>query len=143
MKKQNINPENAARLRQMAEEHLKLQKSKTNKIVSEAAMLKLIHELEVHQIELEMQNEELGIAKEKAELAEEKYKELYDFAPSGYLSISKEGEIIGLNFVAARMLGKERSNLIKNKFALFISKETLPVFNLFLQNIFTSKKKQS
>ena len=53
-------------------------------------MLKLIHELEVHQIELEMQNEELVIAKEKAEIAEEKYTELYDFAPSGYLSLTKK-----------------------------------------------------
>jgi len=90
MKKQNVNLEDAAILRQKAEDQLV--KQQTNRALSytETDMLKLIHELEVHQIELEMQNEELTIAKEKAELAEEKYIELYDFAPSGYLTISKK-----------------------------------------------------
>ncbi|MDZ7822372.1 MAG: hypothetical protein U5N26_11555 [Candidatus Marinimicrobia bacterium] len=67
----------------------------------------------MHQIELEMQNEELVIAKEKAEIAEEKYTELYDFAPSGYLSLTKDGKITELNFAAAKMLGKERLRLQK------------------------------
>jgi len=83
MKKQNVNLEDAAILRQKAEDQLV--KQQTNRALSytETDMLKLIHELEVHQIELEMQNEELTIA-------EEKYIELYDFAPSGYLTISKK-----------------------------------------------------
>ena len=93
MKKKNDNASDAASLRQKAEEHLKKLQSKTASVSSEADMLKLIHELEVHQIELEMQNEELVIAKETAEIAEEKYTELYDFAPCGYLSLTKEGKI--------------------------------------------------
>jgi len=143
MKKQNINLEDAAILRQKAEEQLKRQKSKTSLSFSEGDMLKLMHELEVHQIELEMQNEELVIAKEKAELAEEKYTELYDFAPSGYLSLTKEGEIAELNFVAARMLGKERLHLMKKRFEFFVSIDNQKTFNLFLQEIFTSKIKQT
>lgn len=143
MKKQLINPENAAFLRQRAEEHLRLDKSKSKETATEADVRKLIHELEVHQIELEMQNEELVAAKERAELAEAKYKELYDFAPSGYLSITKDGEITELNFVAARMLGKERAKLMMDKFAFYLSLETRPVFCHLIQNIFKSKKTQS
>jgi len=62
---------------------------KLAKDLSETDVLKLYHELSVHQIELELQNEELIEAKEKAaKLADEKYVELYDFAPSGYLTLS-------------------------------------------------------
>jgi len=94
MKKQNKDLTDAALLRQKAEEQLKKHNVKASRVSSEADMLKLIHELEVHQIELEMQNEELVIAKEKAELAEEKFTQLYDFAPSGYVALSKDGEIV-------------------------------------------------
>jgi PAS domain S-box-containing protein len=139
MKKQNKNLTEAALLRQKAEEQLNQRKQETVKIVSEADMLKLIHELEVHQIELEIQNEELVIAKEKAELAEEKYTELYDFAPSGYVALSKEGEILELNFAAANMLGKERSLLINNRFGLFINEDSRGVFANFLEEIFKGK----
>jgi len=130
--------------RQKAEELLNFRRDKACLVpTNETDLLKLIHELEVHHIELEMQNEELVIAKEKAERAEEKYTELYDFAPSGYLSLTKDGAISELNFAAARMLGKERSHLIKKRFALFLSKETLAGFNLFVQNLFTSNTKQT
>ncbi|MBI9073674.1 MAG: PAS domain S-box protein [Melioribacteraceae bacterium] len=143
-KKSAQTPADAAILRQKAEEQLKLRSDKARLVsTTEADKLKLVHELEVHQIELEMQNEELLIAKERSELAEEKYTELYDFAPSGYLSLTKEGKISELNFVAAKMLGKERSKLIKNRFLIFVSVNTRPVFNQFLQRIFTDKEKQS
>jgi PAS domain S-box-containing protein len=132
--------ENEFQLRQKAEEILSGFNRKTN---SEADILKLVHELEVYQIELEMQNEELLLAKEKAELAEKKYTELYDFAPSGYLCLSKKGEITELNFMAAHILGIERSLLIKKKLELFVSKERLSVFHQFLYDAFTSKAKQT
>ncbi len=143
MKKQIEGLSNAAILRQKAEEQLKKQQSKTRSLSSETDLLKLIHELEVHQIELEMQNMELLAAKEKAIIAEEKYTELYDFAPSGYLSLTKEGRITELNFAAAKMLGKERSQIIKSKFELFLSDNTRSVFSLFLDMVFTSKTKQT
>ncbi|GJQ64378.1 MAG: hypothetical protein SCALA702_34310 [Melioribacteraceae bacterium] len=143
MKKRNVIPENAARLRQKAEQKLKERKTQTEKAVSEADKLKLIHELEVHQIELELQNDELVRAKETAEQAEEKYTELYDFSPSGYLSLTKEGEILNLNFAAARMLGKERAKLVNNRFSAFLSHNTRSVFNQFLEKTFTRKVKQT
>lgn len=89
MNKQNKNLTDAETLRQKAEELFNKKRSKANLSFSEADFLKLIHEFEVHQIELELQNEELIIAKERAELAEEKFTELYDFAPSGYLDLVK------------------------------------------------------
>ena len=131
MKKQNDNLTNAALLRQKAEELLLRRDVAYNVSTSENDSLKLIHELQVHQIELEMQNEELVIAKERAELAEEKYTELYDFAPSGYLSLTRDGRISELNFTAARMLGADRSHLIKKRFDTFITHDTRPTFNSF------------
>jgi hypothetical protein len=94
-------------------------------------MLKLIHELEVHQIELELQNEELLLAKSTALDASHKYSELYDFAPSGYFTISKESKIIDLNLCGAQMLGKERSRLKNALLRFFISVETKPIYNFF------------
>ena len=100
-------------LRQKAEERLKLRTTLAGKDVARNVStatdtLKLIHELEVHQIELEMQNEELIRAKEQAIIASEKYMELYDSAPTGYFTLSLEGEIIQVNLAGAAMLGKAR-----------------------------------
>ena len=126
-------------LRQKAEEKLNERKGS----ISETDNLKLINELQVHQIELEMQNEELVLAREQAILAKEKYANLFDFAPSGYITLSKESEIIELNFCAASMLCKERSRLIKNRFDLFVSVDSRPIFNSFFERMFTNKTKET
>jgi PAS domain S-box-containing protein len=143
MKKEESNPEDSARLRQRAEEKLVQQKSQANKAVPEADMLKLIHELRVHQIELELQNEELVIAKEKAELAEEKYTNLFDFAPTAYFNLTPDGNISELNLAGAKMLGKERRKLVKSKLALFTSRDTRAVFDDFLTQVFSRKSPAS
>jgi len=111
--------------------------------LSEPNKLRLIRELEMHRMELELQNEELQRAKKTTELAEKKYKELYDFSPSGYLTLSKTGEIISLNFSAEGILGKERSSLIKSSFGFFVSPDTRAVFNNFIKEIFKTNLKQS
>ncbi len=139
MKKRSIDPGGPNYLRLKAEEQLKIRKTKPNKMVSDTDLLKLIQELEVHQIELEMQNEELAIAKEKAEIAEEKYTELYDFAPSGYFTLSPRGDILELNLHGAQMLGNERIHLIKSQFSLFIRADSRSVFKNFLGEIFQGK----
>ena len=131
----------AQSLRKKAEEQLKIKQKKTATPDMGTDVTRLLHELQVHQIELEMQNEELAIAKEKAELSEEKYTELYDFAPSGYLSLTKDGIISELNFATARMLGKERSLLKNSTFSLYINLETRPAFNKYFDEIFKSKVK--
>jgi len=142
MKNQDKFVNEATLLRLIAEEELKKDKSATSDMV-EFDNLKLIHELHVHQIELEMQNEELKKAHNQAYEAIEKYVELYDYAPSGNLSLSKEGDIIELNYSAAAMLGNER-NLLKNKrFGLYISHDSLGTFNRLLDRSFRLKEKES
>ena len=134
------NKPEAVVLRQKAERLLKNRTHGKVSQISEADALKLIQELEVHQIELELQNEELMLAKEQvAKAADEKYVELYDFAPSGYITISKDGKIIEINLYGSQMLGEVRSNIIGRKFGLFVSDNTKPIFNHFLKTVFDSK----
>ena len=73
---------------------------------------RLVHELQVHQVELEMQNEQLRMAQEDLEHERERYVALYDFAPVGYLSVTREGLIAQANLTAVRMLGVERTRLM-------------------------------
>ena len=130
-------------LLQRAEELHKKKRSVSESKLSEFDTLKLIHELEVHQIELEMQNEEVMLSKNQAELATEKYAELYDFAPSGYFTLSEKGNIIDLNLSGSEMLGKERSHLKNRSFNFFVSNDTRPIFNHFLGKVFKSKAKET
>ena len=125
----------AGNLRQQAEELLKNNPSPTYSIHSEAEALKLVHELEVHQLELEMQNEEIL----KAQIAEREAFELYDLAPTSYFTLSKEGRIVGLNRRGARMLQKSKKNLTDKQFGFFVTEETKPAFNDFLERVFTTK----
>ena len=142
MKNIRKNPK-ATVLRKKAVELLKKKSLKRDLPLSEADALKLNQKLEVHQIELELQNEELIAAKAKIEHTNEKYTELYDFAPIGYITLSKEGSIINMNISGAQMLGKGRSSLINSRFGFFVTDETKPVYNHFLDMVFTSKVKQS
>ncbi len=106
---------------------------------SESGRKKLIHELEVHQIELEMQNEELVRAEMTANTGTQRYTDLYDFAPSGYYTISDQGTILELNLLGAKALNHNRSSLIDKPFGFFISGSSKPVFRLFLERVFNSK----
>jgi len=138
MKKANANFPEAASLRQKAEELLKKNSAKMASFI-EADTIKLLHELEVHQLELEMQNEELRQAIDKAATATA----LYDFAPAGYFTISSDGSILELNLGGAKLLGKERSNLVNSNFRLFITQDSLPVFNDFSHRVFASNSRQT
>jgi hypothetical protein len=111
--------------------------------LSEVDTLKLIHELQVHQIELEMQNEKLRLAKEQTNIAAEKFTELYDLAPSGFFTLSATGEIVELNHCGSQMLGKESIHLLNSRFGFFVSDDTRPVFNHFLDKVISSKTKES
>lgn len=134
---------NSASLRLKAEKLIEEEPSTTRHKLSETETQKLIHELEVHQIELELQNEELLVAKAQADLAAGKYVELYDFSPSGYFTLSREGEILALNLCGSIIIGKERSFIINSMFGFFVTDETKPVFNHFLENVFKSQVKES
>ncbi len=134
---------NPRMIRKKAEEILKAKKKNTEQEQYEADVNKLLHELQVHQIELEMQNNELQQAYETAQEALKKYTILYDFAPMGYMTIDNNGTIYDLNFSAADMIGVRRLKLIDANVRVFIDEESKPVFSAFLDKVFTCVKKQT
>lgn len=105
--------------------------------------LKLVHELQVYQLELELQNNELENANVLSKQNADKYTELYNFAPNGYYTLSLDGSILELNLTAAQFLDEPRSKLVNRKFANFISIESRPIFNSFFKNIFANQGKET
>jgi two-component system, cell cycle sensor histidine kinase and response regulator CckA len=137
-KKLNV-PPTAAELRRRAEERLRAQHPETGQTPTEADTQRLVHELQVHQVELEMQNEELQKARDDMEAGLEKFTDLYDFAPVGFLTLDREGTILEANLTTASLLGIERSRLVKLRFGSFVSAAELPAFNTFLAKVFEQK----
>lgn len=130
-------------LRRRAEEHLKEKQKKVDISVEKADSKKLLHELQVHQIELEMQNEELQLVYETAEKALKKYTMLYDFSPMGYFTLDSDGTICDLNFTGAEMLGDKRFSLENKNFKVFISTGSKSVFDKFFTKVYKSNAKES
>ena len=130
-----------AEVRRRAEARLPAQRkgrrSKARDQKSAADTLQTLHELEVHQIELEMQNDELQKTRGELEVALQKYTNLYDFAPVGYFSIDESGVIMEANLTTATLLGVERSRLVNRRLLLFISPTSQPTFLAFLKKVFT------
>lgn len=143
MNSEEMDLTDANMLRSKAEEQLKAKQQKDRIPEGDAELRKLFHELQVHQIELEMQNEELRQAYATAETALKKYTILFDLSPMGYFTLDSEGAIIDLNFTGAKMLGERRFSLINSNFKLFVSEDSLHVFNNFFQKVYTSYTKES
>ena len=91
-------------------------------VLSLEATRDLLHELQVHRIELEMQNDELRRSHGELDAARARYFNLYDLAPVGYCSVDEQGLILQTNLAAATLLGLTRSALIKQPFSRFIFK---------------------
>jgi hypothetical protein len=130
-------------LRRNAEELLRKKQVKMEKLAIETDSIKLLHELQVHQIELEMQNEELIQANETAETALKKYTMLYDFAPMGYFTLDPECNICELNFTGAEMLADKRYSLVNSNFKLFVSEDSRSLFDKFFSKVYSKKGKES
>lgn len=84
---------------------------------------KLLHELQVHQVELEMQNETLRLTQLSLEEARDRYQSLYEFAPVGYLTLTAEGVITEINLAGANFLGMERRTILQKSFTSFVARE--------------------
>jgi transcriptional regulator with PAS, ATPase and Fis domain len=141
--KKIINKSETTILRESAEKFLKKKSFKTYGKLTETDSLKLIHELEVYQVELEMQNEELMNAREEVMKANSKLISLYDFAHTGYFTIDREGKIYRLNLSGANMLGRERSAIMNKKFNQFVTIDTLPQFNDFILRAYETHSKET
>ena len=100
----------------------------------------LVHELQVHQIELETQNEELRRAQETITESRNRYVDLYDKAPTGYVTLDPEGFIVDLNRKGARLLGAPRSSLIQRPFILFVAPKDRQTFHAYLSPIVSRRR---
>jgi PAS domain S-box-containing protein len=129
---------NTGELRRQAEAKFIERKNKTGplpELASEAR--RLVHELQVHKIELEMQNEELIQARAELEASLDQYTNLYDFAPVGYFTLARDGQIQKANLAGAKLLGSDRSNMISRQFGQFVAFDSRSIFSTFLNNLFS------
>ncbi|MHC1743127.1 MAG: PAS domain S-box protein [Syntrophobacteraceae bacterium] len=131
----------ASRLRERAEEMLKLMPEATSQ--ADAGMLELIHELEVHQAELEIQNEELRRAQGEISGLHREFKDLYEFAPCGYVTLNPKGIVTRCNLSGVTLLGAEKSRLKGVGFSNFVAPERGDDFWTALKRAGTSGQKQS
>jgi two-component system CheB/CheR fusion protein len=105
-------------------------------------MSELLHNLQVHQIELEMQNQELRHAREQIAIAHERYFDLYDRAPVGYCTVSQKGLILQSNQTAATLLGVFNVALLNARFSQFIHEEDQDRYYLNRRKLFASGNPQ-
>ena len=101
----------------------------------------LLHELQVHQIELEMQNQQLREAQQELEQSRDRYADLYDFAPLGYLTLDKDGVIREINLACAAMLGVERSHLLGKPFVFYVTRSEAQKFRDYLRRCAQAEEK--
>jgi len=109
---------------------------------SQADPQHLLHELQVHQIELEMQNDDLIQARSELEALLDLYTDLYDFSPVGYCTLAQDGAIQQINLTGATLLGVERGNLIQRRFGLFVAPASRTAFSDFLARVFAGQGKE-
>lgn len=104
---------------------------------------RMLQELQILQIELEMQNEDLKQSKADGDAALEKYTDLYDFAPVGYFNLTASGIIQLVNLTGAFMAGVERSRLLGRSFEMLLPITSRHAFTLFLELVFSDRRKHS
>lgn len=143
---EKMTPATISKLRNRAEKELrkqrKPQKSKDSVTKSGAETERLLHELQVHHVELEMQNTELMEARDRMEAQLEKYTDFYDFSPVGYMSLDENGQIMEVNLTGAALLGIDRSRLLKRRLSSLVTPSCRLVFLDFLKRLFDKPGKQ-
>jgi PAS domain S-box-containing protein len=103
----------------------------------------LVHELQVHQVELQMQNEELRRMQEELQVSRQKYSDLYEFAPIGYLTLTREGIIVEANFLGSTWLGESRPKLKGRKLSDFITRRHQDEYFHHYRRVFDTGGRQS
>jgi two-component system, cell cycle sensor histidine kinase and response regulator CckA len=125
----------------LAQEHLSSADCAPHLLPNLEEPQRLLHELQVHQVELEQQNEELRQVRAELESALEKYTDLYEFAPVGYLTLDRRGIVQSSNLTGAGLLGTGRSALTGRLFQDFLVPSERPAFATFLENACSSQSK--
>src|SRR5262245_59029198 len=110
--------------------------------VTDRTLQRLIHELEVHQVELKIQNEELRNAQVELAATRDRYTHLYEFAPLAYLTLSKASRILESNNMAAKIFGLAQRDLARISLTKFIASESQDDWYLHLQAVFSKDSKQ-
>ena len=123
----------AAELRRRAEDKLR---ATSPRQVPDADILKLNHELQVHQIELEMQNRQLLEAQAEITCHLEQFRELYDLAPVAYFTLARDGSVVKANTLGRKLLGSPLLPIERYRLAAFVSRDSLPDYNEFLDRVF-------
>ncbi|SHJ88181.1 PAS domain S-box-containing protein [Maribacter aquivivus] len=131
-----LNPVNKA-LRQKAEAEVKSTPLSPLDLTMDKVK-SLVHELEVHQVELEMQNQELRETQQLLEKSRDEYSDLFDFAPVGYLIIDEKGTIVNINLTACHMLGVDRLQLKGKPFSAYLMIGDANSFFLNLRRAFST-----
>ena len=130
-------------LRRRAERHLRAQPAKKMSVADHADAQRTLQELQIHQIELELQNEELKLTKAEVDAGLEKFTELYDYAPVGYFTLSTDGTIRRANLTGTSMVGVQRSRLLGQRFGVLLHPRDRRNFNEFLAQIFGEEARRS
>ncbi|MCL5282449.1 MAG: PAS domain S-box protein [Planctomycetes bacterium] len=142
MKKHNEKPPEASEgLRQQAEHRLHPETVAVEEM-SEAEVAVLVHELRVHQVEMEMQNEELRKTQVELEQSRSRYADLFDFAPVGYLVFDADGRVVEANLTATSMLGLDRSSIVGRSFSLHVAPASRDTWRLHYSALFKTGKSQ-
>jgi PAS domain S-box-containing protein len=131
-------------IRQKAEELLNTPDSDLDNVITDQENLsELLHELRVHQIELELQNEELKNTQQELEKSRDRYSELYDFAPMGYFTFDTHGMILEVNLTGASQLGIARTLLIRKPFIAYLLRESHQAFYDHIKQLILEPSRQS
>ena len=139
--KYNSMPAVDSGLRRRAEDYLNTNTSEAVLPQKDENTLCLLHELQVHHVELEMQNEELRNSRSELQTALNKYTDLYDFAPVGYFTLDRNGVINSVNLRGASLVDVARARLLGQRFGLLVADEYRQKFADFLDTVFINPDK--
>lgn len=142
MAKQPDGPKNLTRLRRQAEKSIRITSYDVTAL-STREVQRVVHELQVFQVELEMQNEELRRTQSKLQVARDRYVNLYDFSPAGHLTLDLDNRIVEANLRAGWLLGCYRKELIGQPLACFVTPDDQALFRQHWQEVLKTGTRQT